>query len=596
MPLLTPEQLLQAGFEHHRAGRIDEAQKAYRQVLAIQPRNADAIHLLALLEQQANRHQRAFELLTAAIAIDPSPAEFHYNLGNSLLHLKRTAAATEAFAAALARNPDFFEARRNLGAALMFENRANEAADVFLAAARQRPDSPDVQNNLGMALKDLGRVDEAVECFRRAIELQPNYRGAWDNFLYALLYHPGYDAAAIFREHAAWASAMTQALTPRDVKFENDRLPDRRLRVAYVSPNFREHPVGRALLPLLEQHDREQFEVVCYADADASPNDPVAQRLRRCADQWHATARLDDAKLADLVREHRVDLLVDITLHMTGSRLLAFARRPAPVQLTFIGYPATTGLPAIDYRITDPWLDPPGGDSDSANVEKLVRLPRSFWCYDAGDEQPVSELPARSRDDGRITFGSLNNAAKVSPPVIDTWAEILTRVPSSRLMLFANERVNPGEHLRGEFHRRGIAPDRLEFLPRVPRRDYLKQYGHIDIALDPWPYNGHMTSCDALWMGVPVVSLIGQTSVARAGASLLTSIGLTELLAPSRDQYVDIAVTLANDANRLASLRGSMRQRMKTSPLTDAKSFARDVESIYRELWRRWCGAPTTAA
>jgi predicted O-linked N-acetylglucosamine transferase (SPINDLY family) len=327
--------------------------------------------------------------------------------------------------------------------------------------------------------------------------------------------------------------------------------------------------------------------VTCYADADASANDPVAARLRAAADQWHATARLDDAALAELIREHRVDLLVDITLHMTGSRLLAFARRPAPVQMTFIGYPATTGLPAIDYRITDPWLDPPGPASDAANVERLVHLPRTFWCYDAGDEPPINDPPAATA--GRVTFGSLNNPAKFSTPVIETWAQILKSVPASALMLFANERVDPGRRVRDEFARRGVAPDRLSFLPRVPRAVYLRQYAMIDIALDPWPYNGHMTSCDALWMGVPLVSLIGQTSVARAGLSILTSIGLQELLASSRQRYVEIAVDLAGDLPRLATLRRSLRDRMRSSPLMDAKAFARDVETIYRELWKRWC-------
>lgn len=228
-----------------------------------------------------------------------------------------------------------------------------------------------------------------------------------------------------------------------------------------------------------------------------------------------------------------------------------------------------------------------------------MRLPRTFWCYDtvADDDLPVGEAPSRARGEGRIVFGSLNSAAKVTAPVIETWARILTKVPSSRLVLFANERVNPGEHLRGEFARRGVREDRLTFLPRVPRRQYLRQYAQIDIALDPWPYNGHMTSCDALWMGVPIVSLVGQTSVARAGLSLLSAVALEELLAPSREQYIKIAVNLANDKERLAELRRSMRERIKLSPLADAKGFARDVESIYRDLWKRWCdGNATTAA
>jgi protein O-GlcNAc transferase len=598
MSYLTPQQLYQAALEHHRAGRVEEAQRAYRQLLMLEPRHSDALHMLGIIEQQAGHHQRGFELIRAAIEIDASPAEFHYNLGNSLLHLNRIADAAEAFAAAVARNPHLFEARRNLGAALMLDGRANEAAEVFAAALRPRPDAADVHNNLGLALRDVGDIERAVGSFARAIDLAPAYPAAWDNYLYALHYHPGYDAAAIAREHAKWAGAMTQPLRPpQGVAFANDRSADRKLRVGYASPNFREHPVGRALLPLLENHDRARFEVICYSDAEGHTGDAVAQRLRRCADRWQPTAAMDDARFAAQVRDDRIDLLIDTTLHMTGSRLLAFARRAAPVQLSFIGYPATTGLPEMDYRITDPWLDPPGSESDRNNVEKLVRLTRTFWCYDTADDLPVGGVPALARD-GQITFGSLNSAAKVTAPVLDTWAQILTQVPSSRMILFANERMNPGEHLRCEFVHRGVAGDRLTFLPRVPRRQYLQQYGQIDIALDPWPYNGHMTTCDALWMGVPVVSLVGQASVARAGLSLLSAVGLEELLARSREQYLQIAVQLASDKDRLAPLRRSMRERVKSSPLADAKSFAREVESIYRELWRRWCdeGKATTEA
>jgi predicted O-linked N-acetylglucosamine transferase (SPINDLY family) len=474
----------------------------------------------------------------------------------------------------------------------MLEGRANEAAEVFAATLRQRPDAADVHNNLGLALRDVGDIDRAVASFARAIELAPAYPAAWDNYLYALHYHPAFDAAAIAREHAKWAAAMTQSLRPREVIFGNDPSPGRKLRIGYVSPNFREHPVGRALLPLLENHDGTRFEIVCYSDAEAHGSDPVAQRLNPCADRWHATAGIDDARFAELVRRDQIDVLVDTTLHMTGSRLLAFARRAAPVQVSFIGNPATTGLPGVDYRITDPWLDPPG-ETETFNVETLVRLTRTFWCYDTqgDDDLPVAESPPPPPlRGGPVTFGSLNSAAKVTAPVVDTWARILSEVPSSRLILFANERTNPGEHLRREFARRGIAIERLTFLPRVPRRQYLRQYEQVDIALDPWPYNGHMTTCDALWMGVPVVSLIGRTSVARAGLSLLSAVGLEELLADSTEQYIELAIQLASDVDRQAELRRTMRERIRSSALADGKSFAREVESIYRELWGRVSG------
>jgi protein O-GlcNAc transferase len=577
------DKLLQQAFEHHRAQRLGEAEKLYRHILLIEPRQADAMHLLGVVLQQLGQHQAAVDQITAAIAIDPSQAEFYYNLGNSLLHLRHFDRAIEAFGSAVRLAPTLFEAIRNLGSAQMLADRADEAAQSFAAAAKLQPDAADVHNNLGMAQRSLGQLDEALESFRRARALQPNYRAAQDNYLYTLLFHPGYDAAAIYREHRDWAAAHADPLARAraNVQFGNVRTSDRRLRIGYISPNFREHPVGRALLPLIEQSDRDQLITICYSDASADPADPVYQRLRRRAGAWRDSARWSDTQLMEQVRQDAVDILVDTTLHMTGNRLSLFAQRAAPVQVTFVGYPATTGLSQIDYRITDPWLDPPEV-SESVNSEELIRLPRTFWCYDddAGTDEPAVEELSREG----ITFGSLNNPAKMSAPVIETWAKILAATPSSRLML-----ARPGEPIRDKFSQLGVDSSRVLIVPRLSRREYLRQYQQIDIALDPWPYNGHTTTCDALWMGVPVVSLIGQTSVARGGVSILSAMELTELLANSADEYIAIAIALTRDRDRLAAFRSSLRARMRKSPLMDAVGFTQDVERVYRQLWRRWC-------
>jgi predicted O-linked N-acetylglucosamine transferase (SPINDLY family) len=582
----TPQQLLQQGFEHHQAHRLGEAEKLYRQALLIDPRNAEAHHFLGVIFQQLGRNAAAVDEITSAIAIDPSQAEFYYNLGNSLLHLKHFDRAIEAFQSAVRLDPALFEAIRNLGSAQMLADRADEAARSFATAAKLQPDAADVQNNLGMAQRSLGQLDQALECFRRAKSLQPSYRAAHDNYLYTLHFHPSYNAEAIFREHRDWAAAHADPLARPNVQFGNVRTSDRRLRIGYISPNFREHPVGRALLPLIEQSDRDQFITICYSDSAASANDLVYQRLRRRAGSWRDSARWSDAQLIEQIRQDAVDILVDTTLHMTGNRLSLFAQRAAPVQVTFIGYPATTGLSQIDFRITDPWLDPVGV-SESVNSEELIRLPRSFWCYDdtvGTDEPAVGELAREG-----ITFGSLNNPAKITEPVVETWAKILAAVPSSRLMLYATAHVNPGEPIRQKFQQFGIDPVRLLIIPRLPRQEYLRQYQQIDIALDPWPYNGHTTTCDALWMGVPVVSLAGQTSVARGGVSILSAMELPELLADSTDAYVAIATALAHDRDRLAAIRSSLRARMRKSPLMDAVGFTQDVERIYHQLWWRWC-------
>jgi predicted O-linked N-acetylglucosamine transferase (SPINDLY family) len=324
--------------------------------------------------------------------------------------------------------------------------------------------------------------------------------------------------------------------------------------------------------------------VFCYADT--AVDDAVARRLKNRAAAWHVTTHLSDAQLTDLIRDHQIDILIDLTLHMNRNRLLAFVHKPAPVQASFIGYPATTGLRQIDYRITDAYLDPIG-ESESVNAEHLIRLPQSFWCYVGDEETAVNELPARSA--GHVTFGSLNNPVKMNPAVVELWSRVLAAVPDARLMLFSGEKSPTTHPLLDLFAARGVARDRITLVPRLPRQEYLRQYHQIDIALDPFPYNGHMTSCDALWMGVPVVSVRGATSVGRGGVSLLSNFGLTELLAATADEFVHIASTLASDLSRLSALRATLRQRMRESPLSDGGLFTRGVESAYGEMWRTWC-------
>jgi predicted O-linked N-acetylglucosamine transferase (SPINDLY family) len=300
---------------------------------------------------------------------------------------------------------------------------------------------------------------------------------------------------------------------------------------------------------------------------------------------------MSDQQLVELIRGHRIDILIDLTLHMHHNRLLMFARKPAPVQISFIGYPATTGLRQIDLRISDSYLDPPG-ETDALSAERIARLPHSFWCYVGDDEPAVNELPAASAAAaaaGHVTFGSLNNPVKMNPAVIELWSRVLAATQKSRLMLYSAEK-SPADHpLVGAFADRGIERDRITLVPRLPREQYLRQYHQIDIALDPFPYNGHMTSCDAFWMGVPVVSLRGRSSVGRGGVSLLSNLGMTECLADNADQYVSIASEMASDLPRLASIRASLRQRMQASPLCDAARFTRSVEAVYRDAWQGWC-------
>jgi predicted O-linked N-acetylglucosamine transferase (SPINDLY family) len=351
-----------------------------------------------------------------------------------------------------------------------------------------------------------------------------------------------------------------------------------------VSADLRDHVVGWNLLPLLLSRDPAFAELFCYSDV-LSP-DGMTDKLRACFDVWRHTAGLSHARLAELVQRDAIDILVDLSLHTAGNRLLAFARKPAPIQVTYLGYCGTTGMDSIDYRISDPHMDPADADL-TCYAETTVRLPQSYWCYRPGGPTPeVAALPADAR--GRITFGCLNNFAKVSPGALDAWAGILLRVPRSRLLLH----VPPGDYREKTLARlihRGVAREALEFLPRQPWDQYVQVYNSMDIALDPFPFGGGITSCDALWMGVPLVSLAGKTAVGRGGASILNNIALPELLAQDVDQYVRIAAELANDLPRLRHLRTRLRTRMQDSPLMDAPAMAKDLEQAYRRMWVRWC-------
>ncbi|MGD0390961.1 MAG: hypothetical protein ABSC42_18605, partial [Tepidisphaeraceae bacterium] len=355
-------------------------------------------------------------------------------------------------------------------------------------------------------------------------------------------------------------------------------------RIGYVSPDFREHCQSFFTIPLLSNHDRKAFEIFCYADLRRP--DAVTQRIRGYAQVWRSILGTTDEEAARKIREDRIDILVDLTMHMAKNRMLLFARKPAPVQAAWLAYPGTTGLSAMDYRLTDPYLNPPGLN-DHFYSETSIRLPDSFWCYDPHATEPaVTSLPAQTN--GYVTFGCLNNFCKVNEPVLQLWAQVLKTIPRSRFMLLCPE----GSHrqaLLDLLQREGISPDRIELVAGRPRFQYLEFYHRIDVGLDSFPYNGHTTSLDSFWMGVPVVTLVGQTVVGRAGLSQLTNLGLPEFIAQTPERYVQIATDLAGDLRQLAELRRTLRARMQASPLMDAPRFARNIEAAYRQMWRNWC-------
>ena len=603
---------------HHQAGRLQAAEHIYRRILQVEPNYANAIHLLGVIAHQAGKHEVAVEYIGRAIGLQGNVPAFHNNLGEACralgripealacyrraLELKPQYAgayynmgvalqdrgkldqAVACYRRALELKPDFAEAHNNLGNALKVQKKPDEAVACYRRALELKPDFAEAHNNLGTACKDQGKLDEAVVCCRRAVQLKPDFAWAHSNLLYTLLYCSGYDAQGIYDEHRRWNQQHAEPLAQFIQPHGNDRSPHRRLRIGYVSPDFRNHPLPIIAGPLFRAHDHQEFEVFCYSDV-ARP-DAITARFRGCADVWRNVVGHSDEQLAELIRRDRIDILVDLCMHMGRSRLLVFARKPAPIQACWFAYPGTTGLSTIDYRLTDPHLDP-AGLNDRYYSEQSIRLPDTFWCYDPLiGELAVNAPPVLEK--GYITFGCLNNFCKVNVAVLSLWARVLKRVDRSRLMLLTAEGSHRQCTLR-QLEREGVTPDRVTFVAHRSRARYLELYHGIDIGLDTVPYNGHTTSLDSFWMGVPVVTLTGPTAVGRAGLSQLMNLGLAELIAYCPEQYVRIAVELAHDLSRLSGLRATLRDRMQASPLMDAPRFAGNVEAAYREMWRRWC-------
>ncbi len=749
------QQALRLALQHHQSGRLMEAEAFYQKIIVVDPRQADALHLLGVLADQTGRHDAAVELIRQAIALKPGDPDYHSNLGNALREQGQRKEAIRAFRQALALRPLFSEAHNNLANALKEEGHLDEAIAAYRRALVLSPDLPEVHNNLGNALVENGELEKAVGAYRRAIVLRPDYaeayshlgnalrvkgeldgaiaacrqaltlrpdfqaayshlgnalrdKGQWDeaiiayqnavainprfadaftnlgaalsdkgcfeesmaacrraielqpdlpmphcnlgralvglghyddavaaylqaiackpecatahnnlacafkdmgkldqaivhyrrattfapgnaeygsNLVYTLHFQPDYDAPAIRRElrrfSQRYADPVRQFILPHDVC----RTPGRRLRIGYVSADFCQHVVGFNMLPLLAGHDANEFEVFCYAQVTRP--DAMTERFRSRAQHWRSTVGVSDEQLAARIRDDRIDILVDLGMHLAGNRLLVFARKPAPVQVTFGAYPGSTGLETIDYRLSDPFLDPPGLD-ESCYSEETIRLPHSFWCYDPFDarEIHVNTLPAIAH--GFVTFGCLNNFCKVNERVLRLWAEILRVLPSSRLLLLAPD-GNHRQSVLDLFGQEGIAAGRIEFFAGRPRRAYLELFHQIDVSLDTLPYSGHTTSLDSLWMGVPVMTLVGQTVVGRAGRCQLMNLHLPELIAATREEYIRGVVALATDLPRLSEMRRTLRERMECTPLMDARRFARDVEAAYREMWCNWC-------
>ncbi len=560
------------------------AVESYQQALRLQPDDVEAYCNMGSALQRQGKLMEAIASFQEALRRKPDCPEVYNNMGTALSALGRKEEAVASYRQALRLRPDLTVTYYNLGSALSDQAKLEEAGLAFQEALRLQPDHPDVYNNLGNLFKDQGRLDEGIAAYRQALEFAPDSVIAHDNLVFIQHFHPDYSAAALHEEVTRWNDRHAEPLARLRQPHANDRDADRRLRIGYVSADFHVHPVANFLLPLLSNHSRREVEVFCYAEVPTP--DYVTERLRACADVWCSTVGVSDEQLAGMVRRDRIDILVDLALHTARNRLLVFARKPAPVQVTWLGYAGTTGLTAIDYRLTDPYLDPPGS-GDEHYSEASFRLPETFWCYDPRNDLPMSPIPPVLRGKP-FTFGCLNKICKVNDRLLALWAQIMRALPHARLLLYA-PRGWTRDHVSARLEQDGVASTRVDFVDRQLEPDYLQVYNRIDLCLDCWPCNGGTTSLDALWMGVPVVTLVGQTVVGRTGWSVLCNLGLQELAAHTPEEYVALAVRLAGDLPRLQELRATMRPRLRESPLMDGKRFARNIEQAYRQMWRQWC-------
>ena len=570
-------------------GILDEAIAAYRQAIAIKPDYAEAHSNFGNALKNQGRLDEAVAAHRQAITVKPDFAEAHSNLGNALKNQGKLDEAIAAYRQAIAIKPDYAEAHSNLGNALKNQGKLEAAIASYRQAIATDPDLAEAHSNLGIALSNQGKLEEAIASYRQAIATNPDLAEAHSNLLFCLNYDDKSTAAQLFAAHREWDERYGRPLS-RPTVYANERETERRLRVGYVSPDFRQHSVAYFLEPLLKGHDRQAVEVFCYAEVRQP--DSVTARLHGLADHWLTTVGLSDDELAERIRADGIDILVDLAGHTAHNRLPVFARKPAPVQATWLGYPNTTGLEAIDYRLVDAVTDP-AGEADAWASETLVRLEGGFLCYGGLRDAPEPTAPP-CLNAGTVTFGSFNNPAKVSAATFDAWARLLARLPQARLLLKGKPFADATRALfLAHLGERGVAAERVELVAWLPNNAaHLALYDRIDIALDPFPYNGATTTCEALWMGVPVVTLRGDRHAGRVGASLLGQIGLPDLIANSVEEYVEIALALAGDPGRLHDLRRSLRPRLAESPLCDGHAFARKVEVAYRAMWRRWCEAP----
>lgn len=568
----------------YETGEIAQAEPLAREAASREPGNAEGLTTLATILEAKRGFAEAETLFRAAILHAPGLPEAHNGLGAALRGQGRDDQAIECFARAVALRPGFAQALTNLSAALADEGRLEEAARAARGAVGAAPDLAEAHGNLGNALKDLGLIGEAIVTYRRALALKPDLAAAHSNLIFALDYDPATTWPDALAERRRWNERFAADLTKAAPPHDNDPDPDRRIRVGYVSADFRRHSAALVIAPPILAHDREAVDVVCYASVRRA--DDMTAMFRERATLWRDVAGLSDEELARLIRSDRIDILVDLSGHSGGNRLLAFARRPAPIQITAWGYASGVGVDAIDWIVTDDVVAPP---DEKTFLERPLRLP-AYLCFRPPDDAPAVP-PAPAARNGFMTFGGFNRIVKLGEADFDAGARILAALPTARLLFKdrAFDATEPRERFAQAFGARGVDPARLDFVGATDHKDHLRAYGRVDLALDPLGYGGGVSAMEAMWMGVPVLTLRGDRPSLRGAASMLLAMGLDEFVATSADDYVARAIDLAGRPARLANLRKKLRGILAACPHMRAEDYARSVEAAFRRLWRDWC-------
>lgn len=614
-------ELNQSGIQLAREGRLHEALKTFIVSLTIDPNQSTTLNNLGMIYTQLGQHHRAIEIFKKALKLSPNLAESHFNLGNiyhqqsefelSIHHYQlaiqlqpnfimalnnlgivyqeqgEALLAIQTFQQALSFKPNFVLCLNNLGLAFRSQGQMSQAINTYQKALELKSSS-EIYNGLAISLMDSGQTKQALNYFKQAIQLNPDDWETRMNFLLCLTYQSDLLPQTIFEYSEKWGKDLQKNYPQIPPVAINQIKQNQRLRIAYVSPDFRQHSAQYLIEGLLQHHNSEHFEVFCYADVKHS--DQITLKFQSMAENWRFTSHLNHQQLAQAIQEDNIQILIDLAGHTSNNRLAVFALKPAPIQVSY--YPMSTGLNTIDYRIADELIIT--DITRPLNTEQLLFISRGYMCFSPpANRLKIGSIPSNKND--HITFGSFSNLAKINPQVISVWSNILKSIPNSRLILKYKAFKDPEiqNHYFQQFKAQGISPERIRLMGWLSSQEHLELYNQIDIALDPFPFNGHITSCEALWMGVPVITLEGQCDFGRSGLSILSRVGFPELIAKNIEDYIQLAIQLAQNTDIRTTLRSTLREKLYKSSLCQLKPYVKELEQLYLKIWQEKMNNPS---